>query len=412
MSLAGRAPYYPAVAFFNPYRPSYGEDPYPALARLRAEDPVFYWRDYDGWVITRHADCSTVLRDHETFSSDPGKATGGVGRHVARARDASPLAGAPLIGAVDAPVHTRLRAIVSRAFTPRVVEGERTFIRETVSELLRDGREPLDFARAVATALPVTVISDLLGLTPEERNPVRMWAQAIMRAHSDPDTPPDARRAAAEAMRQMGRFLAEYRDSHAEDDSKLISILLEAEASGERLSQPELLAFAVFLYTAGSGPTAMMLSNAVAHLATHPDAREAVQADRSLRRGALEESLRWDSATHVLLRYALVDTEIGGRRIRAGDTVYAMVAAAHRDPEVFEDPDRFDITREIPAGQLLSFGAGPHFCLGAPLAYLQGEEVLDELLDRYPNLALAADGLKMGGTFLLRGPERLQIVGR
>jgi cytochrome P450 len=411
VSRGGRAPYYPRVAFFNPYRPSYGEDPYPALARLRAEDPVFYWREYDGWVITRHADCSAVLRDHETFSSDPGKATGGVGRHVARARDASPLAGAPLIGAVDAPVHTRLRAIVSRAFTPRVVEGERGFIRATASELLQ-GPGTLDFARAVAYVLPVTVISDLLGLTPEEQNPVRTWAQAIMRAHSDPDAPPDARRAAAEAMRLMGRFLADYRDSHGSDDSKLISILLEAEASGERLSQEELLAFAVFLYTAGSGPTAMMLSNAVAHLATHPEALAAVRADRSLRRGVLEESLRWDSATHVLLRYALVDTEIGGRRIRAGETVYVMVAAAHRDPEVFADPDRFEITRDIPAGQLLSYGAGPHFCLGAPLAYIQGEEVLDVLLDAYSDLSLAPNGLKMGGTFLLRGPERLLITGR
>lgn len=400
------------MAFFNPYRPSYGEDPYPALARLRAEDPVFFWREYDGWVVTRHADCSRVLRDHATYSSDPGNATGGVGRHVARARDASPLAGAPLIGAVDAPVHTRLRAIVSRAFTPRVVEGERDFIRQTVSDLLHAGQEPLDFARVVAPILPVTVISDLLGLASEERAPVRAWAQAIMRAHSDPDTPPDARRAAAEAMRQMGRFLTEYRQTHAEDDSKLISILLEAEASGERLSQEELLAFAVFLYTAGSGPTAMMLSNAVAHLARHPDAMEAVRADRSLRRAVLEESLRWDSATHVLLRYALVDTEIGGRRIRAGETVYVMVAAAHRDPEVFPDPDRFDFSREIPAGQLLSFGAGPHFCLGAPLAYLQGEEMLDALLDAYPNLALAPNGLRMGGTFLLRGPERLLIAGR
>jgi hypothetical protein len=400
------------VAFFNPYRPSYTEDPYPALARLRAEDPVFYWRDYDGWVLTRHADCSAVLRDHEAFSSDPGKARGGVGRYVARARDASPLAGAPLIGAVDAPVHTRLRAIVSRAFTPRVVEDERAFIRETATALLAQGQDPLDFAATVAPVLPVTVVSDLLGLTPEERNPIRLWAQAIMRAHSDPDTPPEARRLAAEAMQHLMRFLAEYRDTHGEGDSRLISILLEAEASGDRLSHPELLAFAVFLYTAGSGPTAMMLSNAVAQLVSHPDALEAVRADRTLLRAALEESLRWDSATHVLMRYALVDTEIGGRRIRAGDTAYVMVAAAHRDPEVFDDPDRFDVTREIPAGQLLSYGAGPHFCLGAPLAYVQGEETLDELLDEFPRLALAPGGLKMGGTFLLRGPERLLLTGR
>src|SRR5690606_11303435 len=128
-------------------RPSYLQDPYPALRRLRADEPVHYWREYDGWVLTRHEDCSRVLRDAEAFSSDPGKARGGLGQYVAKGRDLSPLAGAPLIGSVDAPVHTRLRAIVNRAFTPRVIEGERDFIRETIAALLGAARDPLDVVR-------------------------------------------------------------------------------------------------------------------------------------------------------------------------------------------------------------------------------------------------------------------------
>ncbi len=401
------------MAFFNPFRPSYVDDPYPPLRRLREEEPVFYWREQDGWVLTRHEDCSRVLRDSDAFSSDPGKARGGLGQYVARGRDQSPLAGAPLIGSVDAPVHTRLRALVNRAFTPRVVEGEREFIRQEVGALLDAGGDPLDVARGVTQRLPVTIISDLLGLTEAERDTVGRWAQTIMAVHSDPDATPQARRAAQEAVIRFRTFLAGYRDAHGpEFDSRLFTILVEAESAGDRLSPEELLAFAVFLYTAGSGPTAMMLGNAAAHLLLHPDALAAVRADRSLLRAALEESLRWDSATHVLLRYCVLETQIDGRTVKPGDTVYVMVAAAHRDPAVFPEPDTFDVHRQIPGGQLLSFGAGPHFCLGAPLAFLQGEEMLNALLDRMPNLALARNGLKVASTFLLRGPERLLVTGR
>lgn len=310
-------------------------------------------------------------------------------------------------------MHTRLRAIVNRAFTPRVIEGERDFIRETAAALLDAGDDPLDLVRQVTHTLPVTVISDLLGLAPEERGSVRDWANTLMGVHSNPDATPQMRRAAAEAALRFRTFLAEYRDRHGpEYDSRLFTILVEAESAGDRLSPEELLAFAVFLYTAGSGPTAMMLANAVMHLVQHPEALEAVRADRSLLRAAIEESLRFDSATHVLLRYCVLETQIDGRTIRPGETVYVMVAAAHRDPEVFEGPDRFDVTRQTAGGRLLSYGAGPHFCLGAPLAYLQGEELLGALLDRFPNLGVAGGAVKMGGTFLLRGPDRLLITGR
>lgn len=401
------------MAFFNPGRPTYVKDPYPALHRLRQEEPVFWWRDFEGWVLTRHEDCSRLLRDSDSFSSDPGKASGGLGQHVATARDLSPLAGAPLIGAVDAPVHTRLRAIVNRAFTPRVIEAERDLIRDAARELITQGGDPLDVGARVARPLPVMVISDLLGLKKEERETVLGLAPRIMAVHSDPNATPPARAAAAKAVEEFRAFLVAYRDQHGpEFEGRLISILLEAEAAGDRLSPDELVAFAVFLYTAGSGPTASMIGNAVAHLILHPEAREAVREDRSLLRAFLEESLRWDSATHVLLRYCVQETTIGGRTIRPGDTVYAVIAAAHRDPEVFPDPDRFDISRDIAGGSLLSFGAGPHFCLGAPLAYLQGEEVLNTLLDDWPRIEFARNGFQMGTTFLLRGPDRLVITGR
>lgn len=398
------------MAFFNPFRPSYLADPYASLARLREEEPVFFSRDVDAWVLTRHADCSAVLRDHERFSTDPARARGALGEHVRASRAASPMEGAPLIGSTDAPVHTRLRAIVNRAFTPRVVEGEREFARETAEALLSRRNGPFEFMAGLAEPLPVAVIGHLLGLTSEERDPVRGWAVVLMRAHSG-DPTPAVRDGAAEAKREMLAFLARYVETHRDSGGgRLIAILLEAEREGERLLHEELLAFATFLYTAGTGPTALALNLAVTHLAQFPDAAEAVRADRALLRPFLEESLRFDSATHSLLRYALADVEVGGRTVRAGDTVHVMVGAAHRDPEVFPEPDRFELHRRIPAGDLLSFGAGPHFCLGMPLAYLEEEEAIGALLDRFPRIEVV-EQRPLEGSLLMRGPNRLVLAG-
>lgn len=403
------------MAFFNPFRPSYIEDPYPSLARLRREDPVHWSPELDGWVLTRHEDCVRVLRDQETFSNDGAVARGGVGRHVAESRARSPLGGTPLLGSSDPPVHTRLRGIVNRAFTPRVVEAERPVVREVVTRLLDETKagEPFDLMPRLAEPLPVIVIGDLLGFDEEDRGPVWRWANRVMRVVGGGDLPPDAYRDAEEAHRELFGFLERYTERHREDETrKVISMLVEAEREGDRLSIDELVAFLVFLYTAGAGPTSFMIGNAVLALLRHPDALERVRADRSLVRRALEESLRWDSATHTLLRFACEETTIGRRVIQPGDAVFAIVGAAHRDPDVFPNPDRFDIDRELSANDILAFGIGPHFCLGQPLAYIEAEEALNQLLDRFEALTLPRDGLRRGDTFLLRGPGRLVLEGR
>lgn len=403
------------MAFFNPTRPSYLQDPYPALARLRADDPVFRSREVDGWVLTRHEDCAYVLREQALFGNDPTIATGGMRVHVEETRKRSPLGATPTLGSSDPPVHARLRGLIGRAFTPRMVEEERPVAAKVAAALLDDAPagQPFEFMSHLAEPLPVIVVSDLLGLDDEERGPVRTWTQALMRVIAGGDLPPEAYREGEAARAALLDFLRAYTERHAGDLSKkVISILVEAEAQGDRLSLDELLSFTVFLYTAGSGPTAYMLGNAVSALIAHPEALDAVRADRSLVRRALEESLRWDSATQVLLRFARETCEVGGRKIMQGDTIFVMVGAAHRDPAMFRDPDRFDLTRPLTNAQLLSFGAGPHFCLGQPLALVEGEMALNALLDRFPRLQVAPGGFERGGTFLLRGPRRLLLAGR
>jgi cytochrome P450 len=228
-----------------------------------------------------------------------------------------------------------------------------------------------------------------------------------MRVIGGGDLPPSAYRQAEQATDKLRVFLDSFAETH-EGESILASIVA-AEADPDRLSADEAVAFLTFLYQAGGGPTAMMLGNAVLTLLRHPDQWNKLREDPSLARSALIETLRWDSATHVLLRFAREDTTLGKRKIASGDTMFVLIVAAHRDPELFSDPDRFDITRAVDTTDVLSFGLGPHFCLGQPLALIQGEEMLRALIERFPNLELPRDGMTRSQELLLRGPARMEL---
>ncbi len=398
------------MATFDPFRASYLENPYPSIVRLRREDPVHFSKKVEGWVVSRHEDARTVLMDVDRFGNDPGTASMGLGAHVAATRRHSPLGHVPLLGSSDPPVHTRLRSIISKLFTPRRMEASRPQIREQIDELL-DNASALpraDFMSKVAHPLPVHLVGGLLGLTSQDRVPVRQWTSAVMRVIGGGNLPPAAYREAEDATAKLRVFLDSFADTH-EGDSVLAS-LVAAEADPDRLSADEGIAFLTFLYQAGGGPTAMMLGNAVLTLLRHPDQWEQLREDPSLVRSALLETLRWDSATHVLLRFAREDTTLGKRTIKAGDTMFVLIVGAHRDPDLFPDPDRFDITREVETTDVLSFGLGPHFCLGQPLALIQGEEVLKAMMERFPDVALPRDGLTRSKELLLRGPQRMELT--
>jgi len=398
------------VAVFNPFRASYQEEPYASLAQLRRTDPIARSREPDGWIVTRHEDARNVLRDDECYSNDPGRATGGMGAHVAASRRRSPIGETPLIGSSDPPVHTRLRGIVSRLFTARAVSEARLRIRELVHELL-DAAAPsgqLELMSQLARPLPSYVVAELLGLNAEERAPVRHWTRAVMRAASGGELPPSAYREADEAIASLRTFLDRYPDSH-EDEGTILGELVAAEQQEDRLSPMEAVAFLGFLDQAGGGPTSMMLANAVLSLLAHREQWELLRTRPELTRQAVVETLRWDSATQFLIRIAIEGHQLGRRRVRAGETIYVGVGAAHRDPDMFDEPDRFDITRATDTADILSFGVGPHFCLGQPLALIQAEELLGALAERYPDLAVAPDGMVRQPDLLLRGPQRLEL---
>jgi hypothetical protein len=396
------------MPLFDPFRRSYLDNPYPSLAKLRREDPVHRSRELEGWVVTRHADAREVLRDNERFSNDPTTSTSGLGVHVAASRRRSPLGETPLLGSSDPPVHTRLRGIVARQFTPRVVEESRPRARALIEELLDGGRvgDEIEFMSAVAQQLPVLIIGELLGLEPDERGPLREWTRAVMRVIGGGELPPSAYREAEAAAAQLRAFLDEYRERH-EGPPTVLSALVAAEREDERLSTEETVSLLTFLYMAGGGPTALMLGNALLTLLSHRDQWELLREQPELARSAIVETLRWDSATHLLLRFATKELALGRRTIGRGDTVFVNVCAAHRDPEVFEDPDRFDIRRQTETGSILAFGIGPHFCLGQPLALIQGEELLLALVERFPTASIARNGVDRLQELLLRGPARL-----
>jgi len=399
------------VLSFDPFRRSYQENPYPSLARLRRAEPISRSRQPDGWVLTRHEDCRDALRDNVGFSNDPTRGNGDLAQFVAGSRHRSPIGETAIIGSSDPPVHTRLRSIVSRLFTTRTVQAARPRIRQHVEQLLDEAMaaDSFDLMSSVARPLPSLIVGDLLGLTEDERAPVRDWTRALMRVIGGGDLPASAYREAETGTKELRSFLDRYADTH-EGEGTILGELIAAEQDEERLSLQETVAFLAFLYQAGSGPTSMMLGNAVLTLLKHREQWELLRDRPDLLRQAVVETLRWDSATHVLLRFVIEEQTIGRRRLEPGDSVFVNVGAAHRDPEVFEDPDSFDITRRTDTSEILSFGIGPHFCLGQPLALIQAEELVYALTDLLPKLTIAGNGLVREQDLLLRGPQRLELT--
>lgn len=398
------------MAFFNPFRRSYIENPYPALARLRAEEPVHRSRELDAWVVTSYEAAVEVLRDERRFSSDLARASGRLGSQVAAQREASVLGTAARMVSSDPPVHTRLRRIVSRSFTPRFVEGLREFVEAEAARLLAAASpdEPFDLLTGFAEPLPRAVIGEQLGAPPGERDEVMGWADAVMRSTVRVDLSP-AERAEAETARDQ---LEAYLDGLAAREDVVTEALMVQLArpneDGERLETPDLMELAIDLALAGNDTTANMIGNGALALVQHPPAQQRVQADPALLDGAIEEMMRWDPPTQAVLRIAAADTSLGRGRIREGEAMLVMLAGANRDPGQFTDPDRFDVART--PNRHLAFGLGIHHCLGAPLARLQGVTAFRLLLERFESLALATtDPLPRSDDWMMRSARRIPL---
>ncbi|MDA1062134.1 MAG: cytochrome P450, partial [Chloroflexi bacterium] len=317
------------MAVFNPFLPSYLEDPYPAYARLRAQEPVHFSAALQAWVLTGYEDCERVLRDAAAFSSSPLVATGQMAKLLQQQRREFPLGTVPTVLNSDPPVHTRLRGLVNRAFTPRTIEELRPRIEEVADELLADvpAGGSFDVARGLAQPLPIIVIAELLGVPAADRELLKRWSTAIAsmtNVLNPPAVMEAAQLATTELIAYIDKVVAERRARPADD---LLSALIEVEEEGQRLSHEELLAFSILLLLAGHETTTSLIANGTLALAQHPEEAARVRADPALLPAAVEELLRYDSAVQGVVRFAVGPAELAGQRIEAGAKLLVLVGA-------------------------------------------------------------------------------------
>ncbi len=387
---------------FNPLLPDVIEDPYPLYHRLRAEDPV-HQMPAGMWVLSRYDDVAGLLRD-------PRFGRRGF-QEIISARFGGPGLGRSML-LQDPPDHTRLRALVNRAFTPRVIEGLRGQIQHMVDGLLDavGGRGEMELIADLAYPLPVSVICEMVGVPAVDQNLFRQWSYDIARsidAIMIPDDPEVITRANAAGQAISAYFRDLVAERRRAPRSDLLSALVAVEEAGDRLSIEELLATATLLILAGHETTAHLIGNGVLALLRHPAELQRLREDPGLIESAVEELLRYDGPVQRVSRIVNEDVVIGERPIPKGSLVLALLGAANRDPAHFAEPDRLDITR--PDNRHLAFGWGIHFCLGAPLARLEGQIAISTLLRRCPRLVLATDRVEWRQTFTLRGLGALPL---
>ena len=372
------------------YSPEFRVDPYRVFAQMREHDPVFCQPGFDGesmiWFLTRHDDVAAVLLDDERFVRDPRLA-------LPEEELATQELPAPL-QAIDNHMlnrdgenHRRLRRLVTKAFTPKVVEQLRPRIQAIADELLDavETRGSMDLSAEYAFPLPITVIAELLGVPTADQHRFEEWSNAIITPAIEPE-------ALERFFGQMGEFVAYLTDlfaaRRADPQDDLVSALLAARDESDALTEEEVFGTVVLLIVAGHETTVGLIGNAVVNLLSHQDQLELVRADPSLIPAAIEEVLRYEGPVErTLNRWAATDVELRGQTIRRGEVVIAILGSADRDSERFPDPDRLDVQREDT--RHLAFGRGSHYCLGAPLARLEAEFALETLFRRLPNLRLA-----------------------
>ncbi|THD81936.1 MAG: cytochrome P450 [Phenylobacterium sp.] len=389
---AGDAPLAPDL-----YDYDFENDPVATLIRLRREDPV-HWSRHGFWYLTRYDDCAMVLKDPVRFSSaaagwgggnplaKPGAEAGGSDSERGLSRTL-----AQSFNQMDAPDHTRIRALVVSAFSRRSVEARRDRIAEVIGGLLdaAGAKGRFDLITDFAFHVPIIVASEIIGIPTDDRDAFRAAFELTGRLMA-PKRSEEAWAEALEAGRWVGRYvrdlIAQRRDAPRDD---LISALIAAEDERGALSDAELSSAISTIYTAAGTTIERMISSGLYLLLAHPDQWRALVADRALVGPAIEEILRFHHPTQSTStnRRCTVDVALRGKTLKAGDTVRVGLGAANRDPDAFPDPERFDIRRQM-AAPPLSFGVGPHFCMGAALARFEARLAIEAIADRWPGLTL------------------------
>jgi cytochrome P450 len=383
-------------------------NPYPLFHRLRTEDPV-HWDPYlHTWVVTRYSDVVEVLH---TFSAER--------THTPEKLNAMGLSAMTPIAQLmvkqmlfmDPPQHTRLRKLASHAFTPARVAVLRDHIREIVGRLLDkvQSRRRMDVIAELAEPLPAIVTAEMFGVPVGDWEQLKAWtadfAEMLGNFQHNPDRVPWMLRVVQDIV---AYFHDTVRRQRVQPREGLVRSLMEAEVDGDRLTDEEVVATCIVTMVGGQETTTNLIGNGVATLLRHPEELERVRRDRSLIASAVEEMLRYESPSQHTGRLAPEDRELGGKVVRKKQAVMAVMAAANRDPERFPDPDRFDICRQN--NRHLAFGYAAHFCFGAALARIEGQEAFDALLQRMPDLRLEPGPLVWRNNSGLRGVTSLRVA--
>ncbi|MBT2287464.1 cytochrome P450 [Paenibacillus polymyxa] len=375
-------------------------NPYPVYEKLRKEEPVFrvmFPHGEFGWIITRYEDAVQILKDPR-FTKDIAKRYGPENQSI--------FVNNMLFS--DPPDHRRLRGLVQKAFTPKLIADMRSHIQEIADDLLDNlaSQEKMNLIDDYAFPLPIIVISEILGVPLEDQDKFRMWSNSIIDASSSEH---------AEMFEQHAREFTEYLNAwfakvRKDPGNDLISQLVTAEDSGQQLSENELLGVVSLLIIAGHETTVNLIGNGILALLEHPEQRELLIKQPELIHNAIEEMLRYNGPVEFSTsRWALEDIEFRGQHIAQGELVIVALDSANRDEEQFKDADVFDITRE--KSSHLAFGKGIHLCLGAPLARLEGEIAVSTLLNRFPNMQLQADvnELEWRPGMIVRGVKEIPV---
>lgn len=374
---------------FDPFSRDFFDDPYDTYAALRDRAPCYYSEQYDFYALSRFDDVVTGHRDFATFSSTHGQT-------YEQLSSGQPSDMGSIIS-MDPPEHTRYRALVSRAFTPRSIGNYEALVREVISGYLDPlmGRRQFDALEEFAAPFPVEIISAILGVPPEDRQRIRHWTDAML--HREEGSPTSGQ-AAMEAAMAQGMFLYQLaQQKRAEPADDMLSALIEAEVETEdgeltRLDDTEIAGFGTLLAAAGSETVTKLVGNAVVLFHRNPDQWAKVREDPSTIPNAVEEVLRYWAPSQYQGRYSMVDSTWHGTTIPKHKPVFLLTGAANRDPRRYDDPDRFDISRDPGLG--VGLGHGLHVCLGAALARLESRVAIEEMARRWPAYQVQESGLR------------------
>lgn len=391
---------------YDPLNPAVTSNPYPHYAQLRDEAPVHWLENMQGFAVSRWDDVLTVLRDGKTYSSGQ--------FWPALLGEYDPVPEVPPMISLDPPAHMRIRKLANGLFIPNRVNQMHDKIRSVVNELVDDilarhGREgEFDFVWEFSALFPVTVVAELIGIDLERRVDFKHWVDDLLAAGNRAAYPPERLAEIQKSSDDIRAYFDELYDRRsAEPRDDILSGFITAEVNGVRLTKSEVLNLAILLLIGGVETTTNLLGITLTHFRRNPDVYAAMREDRSRIGTMLEEMLRYDGPVQMLFRHTTRDTVLNGVSIPQGSLVLPLLGSANHDPRKFEDSERLIWDRS--PGEIMSFGQGPHYCMGAFLSRLEARTALEILLERFAELDPIGDETKWMDSYFARGPKALPV---